>query len=133
MEKNLVYFPNSMYPHVGPYTPYFGFSYEGIRSVPTIWPLMSNPLTNPTLTPKLVLGITQDEFVTNHEEPLGKDHDFSKESITLGCQESFLLENHVMDEEDLRLKMLVGLLLMYRLHLLAMMVVDLLAVVVTGL
>ncbi len=24
MEQNLIDFPNSMYPHVGPYTPYFG-------------------------------------------------------------------------------------------------------------
>ncbi len=81
----MVCFPNSMYPHVGPYTPYFGSSYEGIGSVPTIWPPMSNPLANPTSTPKLVLGITQDEIVTNHGEPLGEDDDFSKENITLGC------------------------------------------------
>jgi hypothetical protein len=36
MEQNLVGFPNSMYPHVGPYTPYFGFGYKGIRGVPTM-------------------------------------------------------------------------------------------------
>jgi hypothetical protein len=36
MEQNLVSFPNSMYPHVGPYTPYFGFGYEGIRRAPTM-------------------------------------------------------------------------------------------------
>ncbi len=46
MEPNLVGFPNSMYPHVGPYTPYFGFGYGGIKGVPTMWPPMSNPLAN---------------------------------------------------------------------------------------
>jgi len=57
MEQNPVDFPNSIYPHVGPYTPYFGSSYEGIRSVPTMWPPMSNPLVSPTTLPKPVLGI----------------------------------------------------------------------------
>ncbi len=52
MEQNLVGFPNSMYPYVGPYTPYFGFGYGGIAGVPTMWPPMSNPLTNPTSSPK---------------------------------------------------------------------------------
>jgi hypothetical protein len=33
MEQHLVSFPNSMYFHVGPYTPYFGYGYEGIGSV----------------------------------------------------------------------------------------------------
>jgi hypothetical protein len=46
MEQNLVGFPSSMFPHVGPYTPYFGFGYDGIGSAPTMWPLMSNPLPN---------------------------------------------------------------------------------------
>jgi hypothetical protein len=45
-----------MYPHVGPYTPYFGFGYEGIRRAPTMWPPMSNPLVNPMVPPKLILG-----------------------------------------------------------------------------
>jgi len=36
MEQNLVGFPNSMYPYVGPYTPYFGFGYGGIGGVPTM-------------------------------------------------------------------------------------------------
>jgi hypothetical protein len=31
MEQNLVGFPNSMYLHVGPYTPYFGYGYRGHR------------------------------------------------------------------------------------------------------
>jgi hypothetical protein len=31
MEQNLMGFPNSMYPHVGPYTPYFGYGYGGHR------------------------------------------------------------------------------------------------------
>jgi hypothetical protein len=57
MEQNLVGFPNSMYPHVGPYTPYFGYGYKGIRSAPTMWPPMSNPLANPTTLPNPNLGI----------------------------------------------------------------------------
>jgi hypothetical protein len=36
MEQNVIGFPNSIYLHVGPYTPYFGFGYEGIGSAPTI-------------------------------------------------------------------------------------------------
>jgi hypothetical protein len=48
MEQYPVGFPNPIYFHVGPYTPYFGFSYEGIRSVPTMWPPRSNSLANPT-------------------------------------------------------------------------------------
>jgi hypothetical protein len=57
MEQNLVGFPNSMYPHVGPYTPYFGFGYKGIGGVPTMWPPMSDPLTNLTTSPKPILAI----------------------------------------------------------------------------
>jgi hypothetical protein len=34
IEQNLVGFPNSMYPHVGPYTPYFGSGYGGVGDVP---------------------------------------------------------------------------------------------------
>jgi hypothetical protein len=65
---------------------------------------------------------------------LGEDDDFSKESITLGCQKSFLVKNHAMYEKKnhLRSKMLVGLLLVEELHLLATMVVDLSAMVVKG-
>ncbi len=44
MEQNLVGFPNSMYLHVGTYTPYFGSSYKGVGGVPTMWPLMFDPL-----------------------------------------------------------------------------------------
>jgi hypothetical protein len=66
MEQNLIGFPNSMYLHVGPHTLYFGFGYGGIGSVPTMWPPMSNPLVNPTSPSKLVLGIKQDEIITNH-------------------------------------------------------------------
>jgi hypothetical protein len=69
MEQNLVGFPNSMYPYVGPYTPYFGFGYVGIKGVPIMWPPMSNPLVNPMASPKLVSGITQIEIVTNCREP----------------------------------------------------------------
>jgi hypothetical protein len=60
---------------------------------------------------------------------------FLKENTTIKCQESFLLKNHIMEEKlyHHRLKMLVSLLLVDRLHLSAMMVVDLSAVVVTGL
>jgi hypothetical protein len=60
---------------------------------------------------------------------------FSQESITLGCQESFLPKNHTMEEkvDHPRLEMLVGFLLVHGLHLLAIMVVDLLVEVVTSL
>jgi hypothetical protein len=78
MEQNGVGFPNSMYPHVGPYTPYFGFSYGGIVSVPTMWSPMSNPLIVPMALPKLVLGIAQARIVIDHEEPLKEDEDYSK-------------------------------------------------------
>jgi len=57
VEQNLVGFPNSMYPHVGPYTPYFGSSYKGIKSDCTMWPPMSDPLVCPTTPPKLILRI----------------------------------------------------------------------------
>jgi hypothetical protein len=48
-----------MYPHVGLYTPYFGFGYKGVRSDPIMWPPISNPLTNPMTSLKLVLRIAQ--------------------------------------------------------------------------
>jgi hypothetical protein len=48
IEQNSIGFPHSMYLHVGPYTPYFGSGYDGISSTPTMWPPMSNPLTNLT-------------------------------------------------------------------------------------
>jgi hypothetical protein len=44
---------------IGPYTLYFGFSYNGIRSVPAMWPPISNPFVNITTTPKLVLQVAQ--------------------------------------------------------------------------
>jgi hypothetical protein len=73
MEQNLVSFPNSMYFHVGPYTPYFGYGYGGIKNAPTMWPPMPNPLVNPITSPKPVLEITQNEIVG---ELLGEDDDF---------------------------------------------------------
>ncbi len=42
-------FSSSIYSHVRPYTPYFGSGYRGIKGVPTMWPPMSNPLTNPMI------------------------------------------------------------------------------------
>jgi hypothetical protein len=97
MEQNPVGFPNSMYLHVGPYTPYFAYGYGGIRSAPTIWPLMSNPLTNP-MAPKLVLGIAQTKIITNCREPSDENNDYSQKNTTLGCHESFLLENRTMNK-----------------------------------
>jgi hypothetical protein len=76
MEQNLVGFPNSMYLHVGPYTPYFGYGYGGIKNAPSMWPPMSNPLTNPITPPKPILEITQNEIVADCGEPLGEDDDF---------------------------------------------------------
>jgi hypothetical protein len=57
MEQNPIGFPNSMYPHVGPYTPYFGFEYGEIKNAPTMWPPMFDPLLNLISPPKLILGI----------------------------------------------------------------------------
>jgi len=57
MEQNPTGLPNSMYFHVGLYTPYFGFGYEDIRTVATMWPLVSNPLANPKASLNLVLRI----------------------------------------------------------------------------
>ncbi len=65
-----------MYPHVRFYTPYFGFSYRGIRSVPTMWPPISNPLTNPTTSLKLVSKIAQVGIVTNCMEPSDEEKDY---------------------------------------------------------
>jgi len=48
IEKNLVGFPNSMYHHVRPYTPNFGYAYKGIGNVLTMWLPMFDPLVNPT-------------------------------------------------------------------------------------
>jgi hypothetical protein len=67
-----------MYLRVGPYTPYFGFGYRGIGGVPIMWPPMSNPLVNPTSSPKPISIIIQVGIVTNHIEPLDEDKDYSK-------------------------------------------------------
>ncbi len=67
-----------MYIHVGPSTPYFGYGYWGIWSVPIMWLPMSNPLTNPVAPPKLVSRITQARIVTNYRELLDEEEDYSK-------------------------------------------------------
>ncbi len=77
MEQNPVGFPNSMYFHVKPYTPYFGFNYRGVKGVPTMWPPMSDPLANPTISPKQVMGIVQIGIVTNCGELLDKNKNYS--------------------------------------------------------
>jgi hypothetical protein len=77
MEKNPIGFPNSMYLHVGPYTPYFGYGYGGIGSVPTMRPPMSDPLANPRHHQKPILGIAQDGIVTNREDPSNEDKDYT--------------------------------------------------------
>ncbi len=76
MEQNSVGFPNSIYSHVGPYTPYFGFSYEGVGSVLAMWPPMSDPLINPMASLKLVLGIIQARIITDRKEPSDEDEDY---------------------------------------------------------
>ncbi len=78
MEHNLVGFPNSMYIHVRPYTSYFGFGYRGIGSVPTMWPPMFDPLTNPTTPSKSISRITQARFVTDRREPSDEEKNYSK-------------------------------------------------------
>jgi hypothetical protein len=67
-----------VYLHVGPYTPYFGFGYKGIGNVLTMWPLMFDPLTNPTTSSKPVSRIAQADIVTNHGKPSNDDEDHSK-------------------------------------------------------
>ncbi len=62
-----------MFPPIGPYIPYFGSSYSGIRSVPTMWPLISNLFVNITTTTKLVLQVAQARVVIDHGEPLEDD------------------------------------------------------------
>jgi hypothetical protein len=73
MDQILVGFPNSMYPHVGTYTPYFGFGYGGIGRVPILWPPMFNPFANPIAPPQPILGIAQIGVVIDHKEPLDED------------------------------------------------------------
>ncbi len=41
-----------MFPFVGPYPPFFGFGYNGMRNVPTMWPLMFGPSANIITAPK---------------------------------------------------------------------------------
>jgi len=78
MEQNLAGFPNSMFPCVGPYTPYFAFGYGGTGSAFIIWLLMFNLFASIMAPPKLVSGITKTRIVTNHEEPSNEDNDSSK-------------------------------------------------------
>ncbi len=78
MEHNSINFPNSMYFHVRPYTLYFGFGYGGIGSVFTMWPPMSNPLTNPTTPSKSVSRIAQTRLVIDRKEPLDEEKNYSK-------------------------------------------------------
>ncbi len=56
MEKNLVGFPNSMFFHVGPYTPYFGPHYGGKGSVLVMWFPIFDPLVNITTPTKVGFG-----------------------------------------------------------------------------
>lgn len=78
MEQNSVGFSNSMYLHVGFYTSYFGYGYKGIRNVPIMWPPISNPLTNPTTSLKLVSRIAQVGIVKDCGEPSNETKDYSK-------------------------------------------------------
>jgi hypothetical protein len=93
MEQNAIGFPNSMYLHVRPYTPCFGFGYEGIGSAPTMWPPMYDPLGNPTTRLKPIPGIAQARIIINYEEFSMKTMIISKESTTLRCHKSFLPKN----------------------------------------
>jgi hypothetical protein len=78
IEQNPIGFPNSMYPHVGPCTPYFGFGYGGIGSVPTMWPPIFNPLVNFITPLNQVLGIAQARIVTNCKDPSDENKDYFK-------------------------------------------------------
>jgi hypothetical protein len=76
MSMFLVGFPNSMYPHVGPHTPYFGYGYGGIGNVPIMWPLMSDPLFNPMTSPKPIWEIAQIGIIIDLGEPSHEDEDY---------------------------------------------------------
>jgi hypothetical protein len=65
MERNQVGFPNSMYPHDETYVPYFGYGYDDIENVPTMWLLIFDPSPNFTKPPKSVLGVTRARIVMN--------------------------------------------------------------------
>ncbi len=77
MEQNLVGLSNSIFFHVGPYTPYFGVSYDGIGNVHVLWPLMFDRVINIMAPPQLIQGVAQVGIVTNHGEPFYEDDDFS--------------------------------------------------------
>lgn len=72
-----------MYPHVGPYTPYFGFGYGGIKNILTMWSPMSNPLTNLIAPPRSILRVTQVGIIIDYGEPLDEDNDSSKRKHNL--------------------------------------------------
>jgi hypothetical protein len=78
MEQNPVGFPNSICLHVGPYSPYFCVSYDGIGSAHVLWPLMFDHVTKIMAPPHSILGVAQVGIVANHGEPLDEDDDFSK-------------------------------------------------------
>lgn len=67
-----------MFPFVGPYTPYFGFDYGGIRNVSTMWPQMYVPFTNIRVGSKQVSRVAQFGVVIGHREPSDDGDNFSK-------------------------------------------------------
>jgi hypothetical protein len=78
MEKNLVGFPNSMFFHVGPCTPYSGPCYGGKGGAPVMWLPIFDPLVNIMAPPKLILGVAQALIIIDHMELLDEDDDSSK-------------------------------------------------------
>jgi hypothetical protein len=60
-----------------------------MRNVPTMWPPMSNPLTNFTAPPRSIWGVAQVGIVIDYGEPLDEDNDSSKRKHNLR-----ILENH---------------------------------------
>ncbi len=78
MEKNLVGFPNSMFFHVGPCTPYFGPNYGGKGSVLVMWLPTFDPLVNIMTPPKPILGLAQTLIIIDYGELLDEDDDSSK-------------------------------------------------------
>jgi hypothetical protein len=64
-----------MYLHVGPFTPYFVYGYEGIRNVLTMWLAISNPLSNPITPANPISKIAQTGIVINGREPLDEYED----------------------------------------------------------
>jgi hypothetical protein len=79
--------------------PYFGFSLRSIGGLPTMWPPMLDPLTNPTISPKLVQGIVQVGIVTYCGEPSDEDEDYFERKHNIGMPQIIFTEKPYHDQK----------------------------------